>query len=143
MRSQRVTKYSATVLEILTIRNTKLTADDDVLETTGNRAVPELVERGLVTSLQPRHALRISDESLGRLLWVIPIALGELVPSNTELTPLANWHNVALGVDNLGPGVRQDLAYGRQSCVDTVGREGIEAGGGGLGETYIWLARAS
>lgn len=117
----------------------KLTADDDILESASDCAVAVLVERGFVTSLQPSDALGIGDKGLGRLLWIIPVALGELIPCHTEFTSLANGNNVSLGINNLGPGVGQNLSDRGESGVNTVGGEGIEAGRGCLGETFSFL----
>lgn len=118
----------------------KLTPDNDVLESASDCAVTVLVERGFVTSLQPSDTFGIGDKGLGCLLWVVPVTLGELIPCHIEFTSLSNRNNVALGINNLGPGVRQNLSDRGKSGVDTVGGEGIEAGRGRLGETFCCIS---
>jgi hypothetical protein len=113
----------------------RLTSDDNILEATGDTAITVLIERGLVPGLEPGDAVGISDKCLSGLLRVVPIAFGELVAGDAELSPLSDRHDVSIGIDNLSPSVRQHLADGGQTGVDTIRSEGIEACGRCLGKT--------
>lgn len=113
-----------------------LTSDDDILEATSNSTIAVLVERSFIARLQPGDTLGIRYQGLGRLLWVMPISLGELVSGNTELAALANGNDITLGIDNLRARMGKDLADGGQTSVNAVGGECIEAGRGCLGKTY-------
>lgn len=116
-------------------RGERLTSDNNILEATGDTAVTVLIEGGLVAGLEPGDAVRIGDKCLGGLLRVVPVALGELVAGDAELSPLADRHDVPVGIDNLSPSMRQYLADGGQTGVDTIRSESIEACRRCLGKT--------
>lgn len=111
-----------------------LTSNDDILETSRDGAVSVLVKHGLVTSVQPQDTSLVTDHDLGRLLRVVPVAGLQLVAADAELAARADGDNVALVVHDLGVGVGHQGADGGQALVDAVVGEGVEAGGGRLGE---------
>ena len=113
----------------------EITSDDNVLEAACNCTIALLVEGGLVACFEPCCTLCICDERLGRLFWIIPVALGELISCDAKFSSLADGNNISLGINDLGARVRQDLAHSGQACVNAVGCKGIETGGGCLGQS--------
>lgn len=113
----------------------KLTTNNDVLEATGDSAVPFGVKGSFVTSLQPFDTLGIGYKCLCRLLRIMPVSLGKLVAGHAKLTTLTNGNDVSLCIDNFRASVGQNLSDGGQSCVDAVRGESIKASRRGLRET--------
>lgn len=113
----------------------KLTTNNDVLEATGDSAVPFGVKGSFVTSLQPFDTLGIGYKCLCRLLRIMPVSLGKLVAGHAKLTTLTNGNDVSLCIDNFRASVGQNLPDGGQSCVDAVRGESIKASRRGLRET--------
>lgn len=115
----------------------KLTSNDNVLESSGDGAIPFRREYGLVSGLQPSDAVLINEESLVGLVWVVPVPFGELVSCHTEFSALANRNNVSLCVDDLCFSVWHNLANCGETGLNSVGGEGIEAGGRCFCKTYV------
>jgi hypothetical protein len=84
--------------------------------------------------MQPHRALRVPAHHLGRLLRIVPVPRLQLVPGNTQLPSLTDRHDLPLAVDDLGPGVRHQMAHGAEFDVQRIVVARVEARGGRFGQ---------
>ena len=104
-----------------------LTSDDYVFEAAGDGAVAFWCEQGFVACLEPGHAVLVGGECLVGFFGVVPVPLCKLVAGHAKFPALADWDDVAFGVDDLGFCVRHDFADGQESGFNGVGGESVEA----------------
>lgn len=105
-----------------------LTSDDYVFEAAGDGAVAFWCEQGFVARLQPGYVVFVGGECFIRFIGVVPVSFRELVAGHAEFPALADWDDVAFGVDDLGFCVRHDFADSQESGFDGVGGDSVEAG---------------
>lgn len=72
------------------------TSNDDILEPPRDGAPTLRIKACLVSRAQPGHAVLVRDQRFGRLFWILPVSLCQLVAGHAELAALANGDDVSL-----------------------------------------------
>lgn len=118
------------------VKGELLTSNDDILESSGNRARLIVVHYRFITRMKPQDAIFIADHDLVGLLLVPPVAALQLVSRDAEFSALANRHCPPLAIDYLCVGVRHDVPYGSHFDVYGVVVEGVETGWRGFCQAW-------